>query len=121
MDGGCECGDWRCSQRSAFGAALYRLVGGLRGGADTAELVAACEASMAALPVRTLADAAAALDVEVAALEAEGPDGETETEDLAAGDSAELEVNFENGSYELYCPIGNHRDLGMTTDVEVSG
>jgi uncharacterized cupredoxin-like copper-binding protein len=55
------------------------------------------------------------------ALEAEGPDGETETEDLAAGDSAELEVNFENGSYELYCPIGNHRDLGMTTDVDVSG
>lgn len=73
MDGGCDCGDWRCSQRTAFGAALHRLVGGLRSGADTAELVAACEASMAALPVRTLADAAAALDVEVAALEAEGP------------------------------------------------
>ena len=32
------------------------------------------------------------------ALEAEGPDGETETEDLAPGDSAELKVNFENGS-----------------------
>ena len=46
------------------------------------------------------------------ALEAEGPSGETETEDLAPGDSAELKVNFENGSYELYCPIGNHKDLG---------
>ena len=55
------------------------------------------------------------------ALEAEGPSGETETEDLAPGDSAELKVNFENGSYELYCPISNHRDLGMTTDVDVSG
>jgi hypothetical protein len=55
------------------------------------------------------------------ALEAEGPDGETETEDLEPGDSAELKVNFENGSYELYCPIGDHKDLGMTTDVDVSG
>jgi hypothetical protein len=55
------------------------------------------------------------------ALEAEGPGGETETEDLAPGDSAKLKVNFENGSYELYCPISNHRDLGMTTDVDVSG
>ncbi len=55
------------------------------------------------------------------ALEAEGPSGETETEDLAPGDSAKLKVNFEKGSYELYCPISNHRDLGMTTDVDVSG
>ena len=55
------------------------------------------------------------------ALEAEGPDGETKTEDLAPGDSAELKVNFEDGSYELYCPISNHKDLGMTTDVDVSG
>ena len=55
------------------------------------------------------------------ALEAEGPAGETETEDLAPGDSAELKVNFENGSYELYCPVGDHRDRGMTTDVQVSG
>ena len=34
------------------------------------------------------------------ALEAEGPSGETETEDLAPGDSAELKVNFEDGSYD---------------------
>ena len=55
------------------------------------------------------------------ALEAEGPSGETKTEDLAPGDSAELKVNFENGSYELYCPISNHRELGMTTEQDVSG
>jgi uncharacterized cupredoxin-like copper-binding protein len=26
-----------------------------------------------------------------------------------------------DGSYELYCPIGDHKDRGMTTDVEISG
>jgi plastocyanin len=55
------------------------------------------------------------------ALEAEGPSGETETEDLAPGDSAELKVDFQDGSYELYCPVGDHEDRGMKTDVEVSG
>jgi len=55
------------------------------------------------------------------ALEAEGPNGESETEDLAPGDSAELKANFVKGSYELYCPIGDHEDRGMKTEVEVSG
>ena len=55
------------------------------------------------------------------ALEAEGPDGEVETEDLAPGDTAQLKVDFQDGDYELYCPIGDHRDRGMTTDVLVSG
>jgi plastocyanin len=55
------------------------------------------------------------------ALEAEGQNGETETEDLAPGDSAELAVNFVNGSYELYCPIGDHEDRGMKTEVSVGG
>ena len=55
------------------------------------------------------------------ALEAEGPNGETETEDLAPGDSAELEAYFVDGSYELYCPIGDHEDRGMKTDVTIGG
>jgi hypothetical protein len=55
------------------------------------------------------------------ALEAEGPNGEVETEEIAPGDSAELEVDFQDGDYELYCPIGDHEDRGMKTSVLVSG
>lgn len=55
------------------------------------------------------------------ALEAEGPNGETETEDLEPGDTAELKAYFVNGSYELYCPVGDHEDRGMKTDVTIGG
>ena len=55
------------------------------------------------------------------ALEAEGPNGETETEDIAPGESAELQAYFVSGSYELYCPIGDHEDRGMKKEVTVGG
>ncbi|MBP2233140.1 hypothetical protein J2847_006475 [Azospirillum agricola] len=55
-----------------MGLALDRLISDLCLGAPTADLVAACETTLALLPVRTLDDAARVLDVEAAALEAEG-------------------------------------------------
>ena len=55
------------------------------------------------------------------ALEAEGPNGEVETEEIAPGESAELKVDFQDGDYELYCPIGDHEQRGMKTSVLVSG
>lgn len=39
--------------------------------------------------------------------------------DLAPGDSGELTVDLAAGSYTMYCPIANHRDLGMEGTVEV--
>jgi plastocyanin len=55
-------------------------------------------------------------------LEVEG-NGIEETElpnDLAPGDSGELTVDLSKpGTYEWYCPIGNHRDLGMEGDITV--
>lgn len=54
------------------------------------------------------------------ALEVEGQGLEEETETIAPGSSAELTVTLEAGTYELYCPVGNHRDQGMTLDVDVS-
>jgi plastocyanin len=58
----------------------------------------------------------------VHALEVEGPKGEAETEEIAAGESAALEVDLsEPGSYEMYCPVGNHRDQGMEGTVTVGG
>ena len=54
------------------------------------------------------------------ALEIEGQGVEEETETVGPGESATLTVDLEAGTYEMYCPIGNHRDLGMTGEVTVS-
>jgi uncharacterized cupredoxin-like copper-binding protein len=48
------------------------------------------------------------------ALEVDGQGVEEETETIKPGESAELTVDLsKEGSYEIYCPIGNHRDMGM--------
>ncbi len=53
------------------------------------------------------------------ALEVEGEGIEEETEEIPPGESTELEVNLEPGTYELYCPVGNHEERGMTGTVTV--
>lgn len=53
------------------------------------------------------------------ALEIEGQGVEEETEDIAPGDTAELTVTLVAGEYELYCPVGNHKDMGMKLDITV--
>jgi uncharacterized cupredoxin-like copper-binding protein len=58
----------------------------------------------------------------VHALEVEGNGVEEETAELQPGDSAELTVELtEAGDYELYCPVGNHRDMGMEGSLQVGG
>ena len=58
----------------------------------------------------------------VHALEVEGHGIEEETEELQPGDTAELTVELtEAGEYELYCPVGNHRESGMEGSVQVGG
>jgi plastocyanin len=58
----------------------------------------------------------------VHALEVEGHGIEEETEDIQAGQSADLTVDLtEPGEYELYCPVGNHRDQGMEGTLVVGG
>jgi plastocyanin len=47
------------------------------------------------------------------ALEVEGNGIETETDNIAPGDSATIKVDLKDGSYEIYCPIDGHRDQGM--------
>ncbi len=55
------------------------------------------------------------------ALEIEGSGIEEETDDLGPGESAELTVELEAGEYELYCPVGDHKDRGMTGSLKVGG
>lgn len=55
------------------------------------------------------------------ALELEGEGVEAETEDIAPGASADLKVELKPGTYELYCPIGNHEQQGMKGSVTVAG
>lgn len=58
----------------------------------------------------------------VHALEVEGHDMEEETEEIEAGETAELTVDLtQDGEYEMYCPVGNHRDQGMEGTIHVGG
>jgi PQQ system protein len=51
----------------------------------------------------------------------EGGDGaEAETGDIEPGETTTLRFTFSaDGSYEMYCPIGNHRDEGMDGTITV--
>jgi len=56
------------------------------------------------------------------ALEVEGPSGEAKTGTIEPGKAAELKVDLgKAGTYEWYCPIGNHRDQGMKGEIKVAG
>jgi uncharacterized cupredoxin-like copper-binding protein len=54
------------------------------------------------------------------ALEIEGEGIEEETDVLDPGQEATLTVELEEGSYKLYCPVGDHEDRGMTGGVGVA-
>lgn len=45
---------------------------------------------------------------------------ESLSQNLQPGESATLTVDLEAGSYEVYCPVGDHEDEGMTMDLEVT-
>ena len=56
-------------------------------------------------------------------LEVEGPNGEEELpSDLAPGDSGTLTVDLSKpGTYEFYCPVDNHKQMGMEGEITVTG
>jgi len=56
------------------------------------------------------------------ALELEGPGiDEAATSILAPGESAELTVTLEEGSYVLYCPVEDHAERGMKLELSAGG
>jgi uncharacterized cupredoxin-like copper-binding protein len=54
--------------------------------------------------------------------EIEGNGIERELEaNLAPGETGELTVTLEPGTYTVYCPVGDHREEGMVTTLRVAG
>ena len=52
-------------------------------------------------------------------LEVEGLGIEKKTSNLAPGGSERLTVTLQKGKYLLYCPVGNHKALGMQVEINV--
>jgi plastocyanin len=52
-------------------------------------------------------------------VEGQGIEEKFET-DLTAGETQTLQFNLEPGTYEVYCPVGNHREQGMETQLTVT-
>jgi plastocyanin len=56
------------------------------------------------------------------ALEIDGHGVEDETDVIGGGETADVTVELtEEGEYEMYCPVGNHREMGMEGTVIVGG
>jgi len=55
------------------------------------------------------------------ALEIEGDGVETETENISPGESADLKVELKKGTFEMYCPVDGHEDMGMKGSIAVAG
>jgi plastocyanin len=54
------------------------------------------------------------------ALEIEAPGGEVETEVIQSGKSATVTADLgQSGSVVMYCPVGNHREMGMEGEIQV--
>jgi uncharacterized cupredoxin-like copper-binding protein len=56
------------------------------------------------------------------ALEVEGNGVETKISEFDPGSSGTLKVTLpKNGTYEIYCPVDGHKDLGMKGTIVVGG
>ena len=53
-------------------------------------------------------------------LEVEGNGVEEESDTIAPGDSTSFSVDLEPGTYEIYCAIDGHKDLGMEGELTVN-
>jgi plastocyanin len=54
------------------------------------------------------------------AIEVEGPNGEQKSDPIAPGEKTSLTVDFSKpGTYEWYCPIDSHKDMGMKGEITV--
>jgi uncharacterized cupredoxin-like copper-binding protein len=52
-------------------------------------------------------------------VEGQGIEEKFET-DLSAGETQTMQLDLAPGTYEVYCPVGNHRDQGMEISLTVT-
>jgi len=55
------------------------------------------------------------------ALDIKGPNGETESGTITPGEARTVKAYLTSGTYELYCPIGDHEERGMRAKLPVRG
>ena len=56
------------------------------------------------------------------AIEIEGPSGEFKTDTVNGGETASVTADLSKpGTYTMYCPVGNHRQMGMEGKIKVGG
>ena len=55
------------------------------------------------------------------AIEIEGNGVEEESDTISPGDSTSFTVTLEDGTYEIYCPVDGHKDMGMVGTLTVGG
>jgi uncharacterized cupredoxin-like copper-binding protein len=53
------------------------------------------------------------------AIEIEGNGVEEESDTISPGDSTSFTVTLEDGTYEIYCPVDGHKDMGMVGTLTV--
>jgi uncharacterized cupredoxin-like copper-binding protein len=52
-------------------------------------------------------------------LEITGPGVQATTPTLQPGQSADLHVTLQEGSYDVFCPVDSHKSLGMNVEITV--
>ena len=100
--------------------------GGDAGGGETAGQVAQVSATDFAFDPSEITLSAGAATFELTndgdaphALEIEGNGFEQESDTIQPGESTRMEVQLEDGTYKIYCPVGDHEDRGMVGTLTV--
>jgi plastocyanin len=122
---GCGGGDDNSTSAETAGSTQASTAGGAAGGGQTVHMTAADFKFDPSDPTVKSGDVTFNLTndgQETHSLEIEdvnGQDQEIEG-DVSPGQSGTLKVNLPPGKYEFYCPVGNHKEMGMKGEITVN-
>jgi uncharacterized cupredoxin-like copper-binding protein len=120
---GCGGGDDDSTSAETAGAAS--TTGGAAGGGQTVDMTAAdfkfdpsdqtVKSGDVTFKLTNDGQTTHSLEIE----DVNGQDQELEG-DVSPGQSGTLKVNLPPGKYEFYCPVGNHKEMGMEGEITVN-
>jgi uncharacterized cupredoxin-like copper-binding protein len=122
---GCGGGDDNSTSAETAGSTQASTADGAAGGGQTVDMTAADFKFDPSDPTVKSGDVTFNLTndaQETHSLEIEdvnGQDQEIEG-DVSPGQSGTLKVNLPPGKYEFYCPVGNHKEMGMEGEITVN-